>query len=248
MPVIFGRNPVLEALESDQTIDKIYLLNSAHGEVIKRLYRLARQMSIPVVRADRRKLQQLCGSGNHQGVAALVAPVNYLGLEDLVEHIQRQGETPALVVADRIQDPHNLGAIIRSAEALGMHGLIFDLRDSVPITDTVVKASAGAVFHLNICKVNNLTRAVRYLKDCGLWVYASSSHAEKTLAALDLQVPLAVIIGSEGKGVCALLQQSCDEQFRIPLAGKTESLNASVAAGIIFYEIQRQRHPETFPA
>ena len=245
MPIIFGRNPVLEALESGQTIDKIYLLNTAHGEVINRLYRLARQSGIPLVRADRRKLQQLCGTGRHQGVAALVAPIDYVGLEELVEDIQRRGENPALVVVDRIQDPHNLGAIIRSAEALGMHGLIFDLRDSVPITDTVIKTSAGAIFRLKICKVNNLARAVRYLKDSGLWIYASSSHAEKELAALDWQVPLAVIIGSEGKGVRALLRKECDEQFRIPLAGQTESLNASVAAGIIFYEIQRKRRSGT---
>lgn len=240
MPLIYGINPVLEALESKQSIDKIYLQQGKQGGVISTIRRQARQLGIPVVQADRTKLRRLTEDAKHQGIAALIAPIFYTGLSDLVEKIQKFGQTPNLVILDGIQDPHNFGAIIRSAEVLGVHGIIFNLRESVPITDVVIKSSAGAVFHIDICKVNNLASAVTYLKKCGILIYASSYRGKKTVWDMDFTSPQAVIIGSEGKGIRASLVKLSDETFRIPQTGKTGSLNASVAAGIILAEIRRQ--------
>ncbi len=241
MPVIFGINPVLEALESKQPFDKIYLQSGKKSPVISKIYKLAKAQKIPVVQADRRKLERLTEKGKHQGVAALLAPLYYIGLEDLVDKIQKNGFNANLLIVDRIQDPHNLGAIIRSAEVLGVHGIIFSIRDTVPITDVVVKSSAGAVFHMDICKIDNLVSAVKYLKNCGIWIYSTSSHAGKGLWEMDFSRPQALIVGSEGKGVRPLLVKESDEIFRIPQPGSTESLNASVAAGIILAEVLRQR-------
>ena len=241
MSKIFGRNPVAEALESKQAIDKIYLQTGSQGAVIQKIYRMAKEQRIPVVQADRRKLAQMSDGGKHQGVIALLSLLPYISLEDLVDKINRTGETPNLVVVDRINDPHNFGAIIRSAEVLGAHGIIFSVKESVPITETVIKASAGAVFHLDMCKARNIVDAVRYLKDCGIWIYSSSSHSEKKLWQIDFSKPQAIIVGSEGKGVRSLLQKESDQTFQIPQGGKTESLNASVAAGIILAEVRRQR-------
>lgn len=241
MSKIFGRNPVVEALESKQAIDKIYLQTGSRGTVIQRIYRLAKQQRIPVVQADRRKLTQMSDGEKHQGVLALLSLLPYISLADLVDKINRNGETPNLVIVDRMNDPHNMGAIIRSAEVLGAHGIIFSVKDSTPITETVVKVSAGAVFHIDMCKSRNIVDAIRYLRDCGIWIYSSSSHSEKSLWQMDFSKPQAIIVGSEGKGVRRLLQKESDETFRIPQSGKTESLNASVAAGIILAEVQRQR-------
>ncbi|GAB4339364.1 MAG: 23S rRNA (guanosine(2251)-2'-O)-methyltransferase RlmB [Calditrichia bacterium] len=241
MAVIHGRNPVAEALQQGAALDKIYLLKGGKGAVLEEIKKMARQQRVPVVEADRRKLNQVAGNVKHQGVVALAPPVPYVGLENLVEKIQNSGGPAALVLLDKIQDPHNLGAIIRSAEIFGFHGLIFSLQDGVPLTDTAVKASAGAVFHLDLCKVENTSRAVKYLADSGLWVYASSSHAEKKVSDIDFRQSFVLIIGSEGKGVRPGLLKHCDETFAIPQLGKTESLNASVAAGVIMYEAMSQR-------
>ncbi len=242
MPVIFGRNPVFEALQSGQAIDKVYILKDSHGEILGRIIQACRAQQIPVVQADRHKLDRMTPGEKNQGVIALISPVHYYAIEDLLDSIHKKGQLPALVMVDRIQDPHNMGAIIRSAEVLGMHGLIFSSRDSVPLTDVVVKASAGAAFYLPLCKVDNLATAARYLKKSGLWLHASSGYAEKSFWEIDFREPQAVIVGSEGKGVRPGILKLCDDVFRIPQAGKTESLNASVAAGIIFTEIYRQQH------
>jgi len=242
MPVIFGINPLLEALQAGEALEKIYILSGQHRSVFAKIQKMARDLKIPTVLADRRKLDQLSGGKSHQGVVALLTAITYIGLENLVDKIQKSGQDPSFIIADRITDPQNLGAIIRSSEVLGMHGLIFGQRDSTPVTDQVVKASAGAVFHLDICKVVNLSRAVEYLQKCGIWIYASSSHAEKSLWQMDFTRPQAIIIGSEGKGIRPLLLKKSDDIFHIPQQGKTESLNVSVAAGIIMSEILKQRN------
>jgi 23S rRNA (guanosine2251-2'-O)-methyltransferase len=241
MPVIFGINPLLEALQSNEPLEKIYLLAGQRKPAVDKIYRIARAQKIALVQADRKKLDHLSGGKNHQGVVALLPSIRYIGLEYLVEKIQKSGRDPNLILADKLTDPQNFGALIRSAEVLGVDGIIFSLKDSTPVTDQVVKASAGAVFHLDMCKVTNLVLAVEYLKNCGLWIYASSSHAQKTLSEIDFKRPQATIIGSEGKGVRPLLLKRSDDVFRIPQRGKTESLNVSVAAGIIMNEILNQR-------
>jgi 23S rRNA (guanosine2251-2'-O)-methyltransferase len=241
MPVIFGINPVLEALQSQQSIEKIYIQAGRQGAAVPQIYRLAKNQKIPVVRADRKKIDALSNGGKHQGVVALLPSIEYTALENLIEKIFRAGNMPNLLLLDRVQDPHNLGAIIRSAEVLGAQGVVVNVRDSAPITDVVVKASAGAVFHLDICKADNLVNAVRFLRDSGVWIYSSSSHSEKNIWQTDFNRPVAVIIGSEGAGVRQLLLKESDDTFRIPQVGKTESLNASVAAGVILTEILRQR-------
>jgi 23S rRNA (guanosine2251-2'-O)-methyltransferase len=241
MPIIFGINPLLEALHAKEPLEKIYLLAGPRRPALDKIFRIARSQKIIMVQADRKKLDHLSGGKNHQGIVALLPAISYIGLQNLLEKIQKSGRDPNLFLADRLTDPQNFGALIRSAEVLGVDGIIFCLRDSTPVTDQVVKASAGAVFHLDICKVTNLVRAVEYLQQCGVWIYASSSHAQKSLGEMDFKRPLAIIVGSEGKGVRPLLVKKSDEIFRIPQRGKTESLNVSVAAGIIMSEILKQR-------
>ncbi len=239
--IIYGRNAVLEVLKSGRAVEKVYIQSGASGEVIPSIYRLARKRRTPIVQATRTKLTQLVGSGKHQGVVALISPIDNVSLETLLDTVRAQGEPATLLVLDRIQDPHNLGAIIRSAEVFGAKGIILPSRDTAPISETVVKASAGAIFYLPICKVTNLVQAVRQLKEAGFWVYASSSHAEKSIREVSFAAASVIIVGSEGKGIRPLLLKECDEQFRIPQAGHTESLNASVAAGIILYELFFQK-------
>lgn len=241
MPLIFGVNPLLEALQAKEPLEKIYILAGQRRPDIDKIFRIARSRKIVMVQADRKKLDHLSGGKNHQGIVALLPAISYIGLENLVEKIQKSGRDPNLILADRLTDPQNFGALIRSAEVLGVDGIIFCLKDSTPVTDQVVKASAGAVFHLDMCKVTNLARAAEYLQQCGLWIYASSSHAQKSLWEMDFKRPQAIIVGSEGKGVRPLLLKRSDEVFRIPQQGKTESLNVSVAAGIIMSEILKQR-------
>ena len=241
MTKLIGRKPVLDALEARESIDKIFVQSGTQGEVIRRIYRLARQQQIPVVQADRHKMEKLAAGGKHQGVVALLPPVEYLALEDLVSQVKKQPQPAILLILDRIQDPHNMGAILRSAEVFGAQGVIFSSRENVPVTEVVVKASAGAVFHLPLCRVGNLAASLRYLKEAGIWVYASSSHASRDIREMDFTRPLAVLIGSEGKGVRPLLLKESDDRFAIPQQGRTESLNVSVATGIILWEIFRQR-------
>ena len=242
MPFIYGFKPVLEALEAGQSIDKIYLQSGRRNALIGKVYKLAKAQKIQVVNADQKKMRAIAGNVKHRGIAAFASNINYIPLEDLIEKIQKKGEHPNLILLDKIQDPHNFGAIIRSAEVLGAHGILFSLRESVPVTEVVIKASAGAVFNIHMCKIDNMAQAIDYLRNCGLWIYSSSSHAdEKELWEMDFLRPQTIIIGSEGKGVRSLLLKKSDEIFRIPQVGKTESLNASVSAGIILAEVLRQR-------
>lgn len=231
----------MEALRAKEPIDKIYILSTKSDPVVGKIFGQAKSQNIPVVKADRIKMGKLSDGKKHQGVIALIPPISYVPLEMLVEKVQKSGEHPVYLILDRITDPQNFGAIIRSAEVLGIHGIIFSIRESVPVTDQVIKASAGAIFHLDICKVSNIAVTLDYLKKCGIWVYASSSNTPKQLWDMDFTGPTAIIIGSEGKGVRPLLIKNSDDIFSIPQKGKTESLNVSVAAGIIMGEIMKQR-------
>jgi 23S rRNA (guanosine2251-2'-O)-methyltransferase len=242
MPKVIGINAVLEALRAKEPLDKIYVLSTKSEPVIGRIIGQARNQGVQVVQADKQRMIKLADGKKHQGVIALVPPISYMALETLVENVQKSGEHPALLILDRINDPQNFGAIIRSAEVLGIHGIVFSLRESVPVTDQVIKSSSGAVFHLPIAKVTNLAASIDYLKKCGIWIYCSSSSEKKSLWEIDFTEPVAIIIGSEGQGVRPLLVKKSDAVFNIPQRGKTNSLNASVAAGIIINELVRQRN------
>jgi len=204
MPVIFGKNAILEALKTRQSLEKIYIHAKKKGGTINLICKLAREQKIPIVQADLKKLEQMSQGEKHQGVLALISPIKFQALEDLVEKIQYSGK---------------IGAIVRSAEVLGCDGIILSTRDTVPLTDVVVKASAGAIFHMAICKVNNIRQAVKYLKDCGFWIYSSSPRGEKQLWEMDFYRNLAVIIGSEERFSIRLKLINCNWLFFYSVLG-----------------------------
>lgn len=242
--LIYGKNPVLEALQSGIAVQKIYLQHGQHGQRKREIVRLARRRHVPISEVDAGRMRELAGNVAHQGVVALVSPVRLLELEALIAAALEASQTPCLVFADGIEDPQNLGAMIRSAEVLGAGGLIFPARKASPITTAVVKASAGAIWHLPLCRVTSPAHALTLLKEAGFWVYGADGRAKEPLWAMDFARPVVLAVGSEGKGLSHSLRKHCDALFAIPQVGRTESLNASVAAGIALYEALRQRnHP-----
>lgn len=242
MPYIYGRNPVTEALEHGEPVQKIYVQFGSKNERVQKIYTLARQQKISIVTADNRKLRQMVGDATHQGVVALISPVELIPLEKYLENTDVEGDQ-CLVLIDRIQDPHNLGAIIRSAEVLGAKGIIFSQRDNVPITDTVMKASSGAAFHLPIYQTESLFRAIRQLQDFGFRILGAMLQDDAApIWETDFSGDCAIIIGGEAKGIQPEAAERCDKLFYIPQSGKTQSLNASVAAGIVLAEVARQRN------
>lgn len=242
MPVIYGINPVIEALQSQQPLDKIFILASKKPTLSSRIYPLAKKYRIPVVLADHQKMSTLVRGAKHQGIAALLSPIQYLSLTNLLNKVDNLASPASLIMMDAIQDPHNFGAIIRSAEVLGSQGIIFSSKGNVGVTDTVIKSSAGAVFHIDICKVTNLSQSARFLQGRGVWIYSASAKSDKALWEIDFKRPHAIIVGSEGKGVRPLLLKRSDDTFCIPQLGKTDSLNVSVATGIVLGEVLKQRH------
>lgn len=240
--IIEGRNAVIEALRAQRAIDKIYI---AKGEVDKTLGHIAskaRDMGIVVVETDRRKLDFMSATKAHQGVVALCAVRDYSTIDDILEFANSKGEDPFIIICDEISDPHNLGAIIRSAECAGAHGLIIPKRRSVGITAIVDKASAGAAEHALIAKVPNISAAIKDLKDRGLWIYGTAADGKNNLWNTDFSGPLALVIGSEGDGISRLVKDNCDYIVSLPMKGEISSLNASCAAAITMYEVLRQRN------
>lgn len=241
MPHIFGRNPIIEALKDNQPIEKIYVHHRAHGDKINHIYKLARSNQIPITKIDSGKMKQIAGDANHQGAIALISPIKTVALEAMLEKVAKKNQSSCFVLLDRINDPHNMGAIIRSAEIFGAAGIIYPARENVPLTETVVKASAGATFHIPICRSANLVKSIQQLKEEGFWIYGSSVNAETTLWEMDFNRNCAIVVGSEEKGLRPLVEKQCDVLFSIAQVGKTESLNVSVAAGIILAEVSRQQ-------
>jgi len=239
--IIYGKNPVIEALEAGQSINKIYLASGPKNPVDKKIIQLARQRGIPVREVDRRKLFELAGTEKNQGIVAVLTEIVYSTIEDIFTRASQRNEPPLIAILDEIQDPHNFGAIIRSAEAFGFHGIIIPKDRSVGITETVAKTSAGAVSLLPIVRVANLSQLIKTLKAENIWIAGTDQQAEMTFYEADLNRSMAVVIGSEGKGMRRLVKESCDFLVRIPMAGKINSLNASVAAALIFCEARRQR-------
>ena len=239
--LIEGRNAVTEALRAGRNIDKIYI---AKGEVDKTLGHIAsraREMGIVVVEADRRKLDSMSVTHSHQGVVALAAVREYSSIDDILRIAEERGEAPFVIVCDEISDHHNLGAIIRTAECVGVHGIIIPKRRSAGLTPIVGKTSAGAVEHMAVARVSNLTAAIKELKERGLWVYGTAADAPAGMWETNLSGPICLVIGSEGDGMGRLVRENCDVLVSIPMHGKVNSLNASAAAGILMYEVLRQR-------
>lgn len=243
MRTIYGVNPVRELLRAGgEGLSELWLLEGGdRGRAFADLARLARERGAKVREAPRERLDRLSGTDRHQGVVAVVADYRYRELDELIEAAATAGTPPLLVVLDGIEDPHNLGAIIRSAHALGAHGVVIPKDRAVGITAVAAKASAGAVEHLPVARVTNLSQALEKLKEAGLWTVATAADGADELTAVDLTLPTALVIGSEGGGVRPLVRRTCDRSARIPMHGKVGSLNASNAAAIALYEALRQR-------
>ena len=238
---IYGLNPVIEALESGAQIDKILLKDGASNNKVKNITAMAKERKIPFQFVDSRRLDTLTDGGNHQGVVAFAAVYKYFSVEDILNKAKEKGEPPFIVICDSLTDPHNLGSIIRTANAAGVHGVIIPKNRSAGLNSTVYKVSAGACEYTKVAKVTNLSRTVEELKKNGLWVTGTVLEAQKYHYESDLKGPLAVIIGSEGEGISKGLREKCDFLVKIPMLGEIESLNASVAAGVLLYEAVRQR-------
>ncbi len=239
--VIEGRNAVLEALRAGTAIDKVYLAKGDVDAALRHLASAARERGAVVVECDRRKLDAMSLTHAHQGVIALCAVREYVDVDDILEAARQKGEPPLVVVCDELSDPHNLGAVIRTAECAGAHGVILPKRRSAGLTAVVAKTSAGAVSYVPVARVPNLTACLKELKRQGLWIYGAAASGEASLYQTDLTGPAAIVIGSEGSGMSRLVEETCDVRVAIPLRGSLNSLNASAAAAIVLFEAVRQR-------
>lgn len=231
--IVLGRNSVVELLLADRAIEKIYLSNSCEEKFKKKIFDLAFKKRIPVVKADKNKMDSF--GSNHQGVVAIAASKDYCEIDDIINLARQRNEKPFVIIADGINDPHNLGAIIRSAECAGVHGIIIPKRHSVSVTPVVHKSSAGASEHMLIAKVPNLASAVEELKEHGLWIYAMEADGEDYSKTV-FDSPTCIILGSEGNGVSELLRKKSDFVLSIPMYGKINSLNVSAAAAVIMFK------------
>ena len=236
-----GRNSVLELLETDKDINKIFVTRGEKQGSINKIIGRAKGKGIVLVEVDKSKLDEMSQTGNHQGVIAIVPPFEYCEVEDMLDEAKSKNEQPFILILDGIEDPHNLGAIIRTAETAGVHGVIIPKRRAASVNSTVNKVSAGAVEHMKIARVNNINDTIQFLKDSGLWIIGTDGAAENYYYEQDLTGPIALVIGSEGNGMNRLVSENCDILVKIPMHGKITSLNASVSAGIVTYEIVKQR-------
>ncbi len=238
--IIFGRNSVAEAIKAGRPIDSVMVARGERSGSIPKILADAKDAGLPIKEVDRKKLDFMCGHGNHQGIIAVCAVKAYSTVEDIFATAEERGEPPFVIVCDEIEDPHNLGAIIRTAEAAGAHGVIVPKRRSASLSFTVAKTSAGAVEFMHVARVTNIPQTLQELKEKGLWVYCADMDGEPFYNA-NLKGAVALVIGSEGKGVGRLVKEKCDVVLSMPMKGKINSLNASVAAGILMYEISKQR-------
>lgn len=241
--MIIGRNPVIEALKADRQIDAIYINPQATGSVTL-ICKLAKEKGIPVKQVTDVKLNNMTKGASHQGVVAMGACAQYVDAERLLQIAREKGEDPFIIICDEIEDPHNLGAIIRTAEAAGAHGIIIPKRRSASLNYTVFKTSAGAASWLPVARASNLASTVDMLKKNGVWIYGTDGNGE-SYYSVRLEGPIGLVIGSEGFGISRLMKEKCDFLLSLPMLGKITSLNASVAAGIFMYEIVRQRKKQT---
>ena len=238
--IIAGRNPVAEALRSGRSVDCLYIAKGELNGSVKVIAALAREKKIPIKEVDRKKLDQMTAGSAHQGVAAAASLKEYASVDDIFALAQKRNEPPFIIVLDEIEDPHNLGAIIRTAECAGAHGIIIPKRRAAGLSFTVGKASAGAYEYVPVARVTNIAAAIDELKERGCWVYGADMDGQ-TYCSCDLRGAAALVIGSEGRGLGRLVREKCDAVLSLPMKGRINSLNASVAAGILMYEFSRQR-------
>ncbi|TGB00934.1 23S rRNA (guanosine(2251)-2'-O)-methyltransferase RlmB [Halobacillus salinus] len=239
---IIGKNPVQEALRSGRAINKVWVSDQLQFQAVKKLEQLAKENGVNVQRVPKKKIDQLV-DGNHQGVVASVAAYEYSDLEDLFAKAEEKGEAPFFIICDEIEDPHNLGSILRTADAAGAHGVIIPKRRSVSLTATVAKTSTGAIEYIPVTRVTNLARTIDELKERFVWVVGTDADGTEDYRQLDGNMAIALVIGSEGRGMSRLTKDKCDWTVSLPMAGKVTSLNASVAASLLMYEVYRKRHP-----
>ena len=239
--IIEGRNAVTEALRAGRNIDKIYIAKGETDKTLGHIASKARSAGIVVVDADRRKLDAMSATHAHQGVIAVAAVREYSSIDEIIASAEEKGEKPLIILCDEISDPHNLGAIIRTAECTGVHGIIIPKRRSAGLTAIVDKTSAGAAEHVLVARVANLSAAIKELKDRGVWIYGTAMDAPSDLWHTNFTGPCCIVIGSEGDGMGRLVQDNCDFLVKIPMRGEINSLNASAAAAVMMYEVYRQR-------
>lgn len=238
---IEGRNAVLELLESGKDINKIYITKGEkHGSITKIIAK-AKERKIVTVEVEREKINQMAQTENAQGVIAIVPPFDYCEVEDILNEAKSKNEKAFILILDGIEDPHNLGSIIRTAETAGVHGIIIPKRRAAAVNSTVVKTSAGATSFMKVARVNNINETIKYLKEKNVWIYGTDMETEKMYYDEDLTGNVAIVIGSEGFGMSRLVKENCDFLIKIPMKGKIISLNASVSAGIVMYETVKQR-------
>ena len=236
-----GRNSVLELLESGKDINKIYITRGEKHGSINKIIAKARERKIIIAEKDKRQMQEIAQTENYQGVIAIVPPFEYCEIEDILEEAKNKNEDPFVLILDGIEDPHNLGSIIRTAETAGVHGIIIPKRRAATVNSTVNKTSAGAVEHMKIARVNNISESINKLKEAGLWICGTDINTKTYYYDQDLTGAIGIVIGNEGQGISEKVKKNCDFLVKIPMKGKVTSLNASVSTGIIIYEALKQR-------
>ena len=236
-----GRNSVLELLESGKDINKIFVTRGEKHGSINKIIAIAKEKKVIIVEKDKRQMDEMAQTQNYQGVIAIVPPFEYCEVEDILKEAKSKNEEPFVLILDGIEDPHNLGSIIRTAETAGVHGIIIPKRRAAGVNSTVNKVSAGAVEHMKIARVNNITETIQKLKDAGLWICGTDINTDKYYYDQDLKGALGIVIGNEGSGISSKVKNNCDFLVKIPMKGKVTSLNASVSTGIIIYEALKQR-------
>ena len=236
-----GRNAVIELLESGKDINKLYITKGDKNGSINKIIALAKENKVVIVEKDKKQMEEMAQTDNYQGVIAIVPPFEYCEIDDILNYAKEKEENPFVLILDGIEDTHNLGAIIRTAETAGVHGIIIPKRRAASVNSTVSKVSCGAIEYMRIARVSNITDSINKLKEEGLWICGTSISAEKYYFNQDLTGPLGIVIGNEGKGMSDLVEKNCDFLVKIPMMGKVESLNASVSTGIIVYEALKQR-------
>ncbi|MGE6489603.1 23S rRNA (guanosine(2251)-2'-O)-methyltransferase RlmB [Paenisporosarcina sp. NPDC076898] len=241
--IVSGKNPVLEALRSGRDMNKVWVAEGVKKAGIAELLQLAKEAGIIVQFVPKNKVDQLTDGANHQGVAASVAAYRYAEIDELFERAASRNEDPLFLILDELEDPHNLGSILRTADATGVHGVIIPKRRAVGLTAVVAKTSTGAIEHVPVARVGNLAQTVEDLKKRGVWIAGTDAKGSADYRRMDAKLPLAIIIGSEGKGMSRLLKEKCDFLYHMPMVGHVTSLNASVAAAILMYEVLRNRQP-----
>lgn len=241
MDYIFGRNPVIEALRSARPINRLLIAKGAHHGSIREITALARKNGVFLQFVEKKQLDFLAGSDGHQGVLAQVAAKEYADWEDILENVQKKSETPFFLMLDGVEDPHNLGAVLRTADAAGVHCVIISKHRAVPLTTGVAKASAGAIEFMPVARVSNLAQTIDRLKEKGCWIIGTDASAGESLYSADLKGPVVVVMGGENKGLGKLVKDKCDMLLGIPMYGNINSLNVSVATAVVLYEILRQR-------